>query len=230
MPGKTRKLVIIGTGEFGQIAYEYFTYDSDYEVAGFAVERKFLKDETLYNLKVVPFEEIEAYFSPHEYDVFIAITYPELNRARTRVYEKCKDKGYFCASYVSSRAFVWHNVSIGENTFIFEDNTIQFRAKIGNNVVLWSGNHIGHGSVIEDNCWLTSHVVISGFCHVGKSCFIGVNASIGDRVTIADDVVLGAGSVTVKDLLEKGRVYIGSPAKPTKKTSYEQFNMKGEER
>lgn len=227
MTGKKRKLVIVGTGEFGQIAYEYFTYDSDYDVVGFAVEREYLSEKELYGLKVIAFEDIKDNYPPDENEIFVAITYPHLNRIRTRIFNECKKLGYTCATYISSRAFVWHNVSVGENTFIFEDNTIQFNARIGNNVILWSGNHIGHGSVIEDHCWLTSHDVISGFCHVGKSCFIGVNASVGDRVTIADDVVLGAGSVTVKDLPEKGRVYIGSPAKPTNKTSYEQFDVEG---
>lgn len=223
--GKTKKLVIVGAGEFGEIAYEYFTYDSEYEVTAFAVEKQYLKEREFCHLPVIDLEEITEQYPPKEYEVFVAITYPELNRARTKVYLKCKELGYECASYISSRAFVWHNVKVGENTFIFEDNTIQFHAEIGNNVILWSGNHIGHRSVIEDNCWFTSHVVVSGFCRIGKSSFIGVNASIGDRVSIAEDTVLGAGSVTVKSLNEKGCVYVGSPAKKTGKTSYEQFGV-----
>ncbi len=228
MTGKTKKLIIIGTGEFGQIAYEYFSYDSDYEVVGFAVEEKYMKEETLYNLPVVAFEKIADFYPPERFYVFVAITYPKLNRVRTRIYKSCKEMGYTCATYISSKAFVWNNVIIGENSFIFEDNTIQFRSQIGSNVILWSGNHVGHGSIIEDNCWITSHDVISGFCHIGKNCFIGVNVSIGDRVTIADDIVLGAGSVTVKNLLQKGQVYWGSPAKPAPKTSYEQFELEEE--
>ncbi len=36
--GKTRKLIIVGAGEFAEIAYEYFSYDSEYDVVAFAVE------------------------------------------------------------------------------------------------------------------------------------------------------------------------------------------------
>ncbi len=222
---KSKKLVIVGAGEFGEIAYEYFTMDSPYEVKAFAVEKQYLTESSLYDLPIVAMEELPALYPPEEYETFVAITYPKLNRERTRMYHMCKQYGYRCASYISSRAFVWHNVEVGENTFIFEDNTVQFHAKIGNNVVLWSGNHIGHRSVIKDNCWLTSHVVVSGFCSVGENSFIGVNVSIGDRVTIADDSVIGAGSVTVKSLEEKGRVYIGSPAKKIERTAYEQFGV-----
>ena len=56
--------------------------------------------------------------------------------------------------------------------------------KIGNNVVLWSGNHIGHNTVIRDNCFIASHVVISGFCEIGENCFLGVNSTVINNITI----------------------------------------------
>lgn len=222
---KDRKLVIVGAGEFAEIAYEYFTYDSKYEVVAFAVESQFRNREELFGLPVVDFESLEDRYSPQKYETYVAITYVQLNRARKRLYQMCKEKGYQCASYVSSHAFVWNNVEIGENTFIFEDNTIQYHVKIGNNVVLWSGNHIGHRTVIEDDVWMTSHDVISGFCHIGSGSFIGVNATLGDNVTLGKDTVFGAGALAIKSLTESGKVYVGSPARPLKRTSYQQFGI-----
>lgn len=222
---KDRKLVIVGAGEFAEIAYEYFTYDSKYEVVAFAVESQFRNREELFGLPVVDFESLEDRYSPQKYETYVAITYVQLNRARKRLYQMCKEKGYQCDSYVSSHAFVWNNVEIGENTFIFEDNTIQYHVKIGNNVVLWSGNHIGHRTVIEDDVWMTSHDVISGFCHIGSGSFIGVNATLGDNVTLGKDTVFGAGALAIKSLTESGKVYVGSPARPLKRTSYQQFGI-----
>lgn len=226
---KEAKLVIIGAGEFAEIAYEYFTYDSPYEVAAFAVEEKYRNTDILFGLPVIDFEELKVTYPPEEYETFVAITYTKLNRIRKRLYLECKRLGYRCATYVSSRAFVWRNVQIGENSFVFEDNTLQYHVKIGNNVVLWSGNHIGHRTVIEDDCWLTSHDVISGFCHIGTGCFIGVNTTVGDNVTLAKDIVLGAGALTVKDLTEAGQVYVGSPAKLLGRSSYQQFGIDKED-
>lgn len=225
-----KNLIIVGAGEFGEIAYEYFTDDSDYRVVAFAVEEKYKNNDSLRELPIVNLETIEREYPPHEFEVFVALTYGKLNRNRRRVFQKCKSKGYSCASYVSSHSFFWKNAEIGENTFIFEDNTIQYHVKIGNNVVLWSGNHIGHRTVIEDDVWITSHDVISGFCHIRRGCFIGVNVSIGDEVTVAEDVVIGAGSVTVKNLEQKAGVYIGSPAKlMTDRTAYSQFGVLDDE-
>lgn len=223
-----KKLVIIGEGEFGEIAYEYFTHDSDYEVVAFAVEGKYKTKNSLFDLPIIELEKIKVFYPPEKFDVFTAITFTQFNRVRTRIYQKCKEMGYSFATYVSSNAFVWRNAQIGENSFIFEDNTIQYHLEIGNNTVLWSGNHIGHRAKIGNNCFLTSHVVVSGYCTVGDNSFLGVNATLGDNVDLPKDTLLAAGSVTVKSLAEPGRIYMGSPAKPIKQTVYEKFNLNKE--
>lgn len=219
------QLVIVGDGEFAEIAYEYFTHDSPHTVAGFTVERPCLTKSELFGLPVVPFDEVEQHFEPSRYRSFVAVTYTQLNRVRARLYRETKAKGYRPISYVSSRAFVWHNAVIGENCFIFENNVIQYRAEIGNNTILWSGNHIGHRSVVRDHCFISSHVVVSGYCDIGESCFVGVNSSIGDRVTIGRDCVIGAGTVIVKDT-EAGKVYKGDREGPSRVSSLTLFKVR----
>jgi sugar O-acyltransferase (sialic acid O-acetyltransferase NeuD family) len=196
---KTKKLVIVGDSAFAEIAYEYFTHDSEYEVVGFSVEREFLKKTTLFNLPVVAFEEIEKRFAPGEHSVYAALAYAQLNRLRTRLANAAKAKGYSLASYVSSRAFVWRNVQIGEHCFIFEDNTVQPFVKLGNNVVLWSGNHIGHHSIIGNNVFISSHVVVSGFVEVAENCFLGVNSTLVNNIKIGRDCWLGPNVTIVRD-------------------------------
>ena len=113
-----------------------------------------------------------------------------------------KAKGYKLASYISSKAYIGYEVEIGENCFIMENNVIQTFAKIGNNVVLWSGNHIGHSSIIHDNCFISSHVVISGFCEIGENTFVGVNTSVANNVKIGNYCLIGLGCIIVKDVAE----------------------------
>jgi sugar O-acyltransferase (sialic acid O-acetyltransferase NeuD family) len=205
------KVVIVGAGEFAEIAYEYLTHDSPYEVVGFSIGREFLDRPEIFGLPVVPFDELESYFDPGQHRAFVAITYAHLNRVRTELYQKTKQKGFELVSYVSSHAFVWRDVEIGENCFIFEHNVLQYGVRIGNNVVLWSGNHIGHQTRIDDNCFISSHVVVSGFCRVGANCFFGVNSTFADNLSIAEDTVVGAGAVVIRNT-EPGKVYKGNPA------------------
>lgn len=216
---KNKRIVIIGAGELAMIAYEYFTYDSSIEVCAFSVEKDYRNEETLYGLPIIDFEELEEKFPPSVYEAFVAIPASKLNRVRTRLYHAVKDKGYSCVSYISSKAFVWRNVKVGENCFIFENNTLQPFVEIGNNVILWSGNHIGHRSVIEDNCFLSSHVVVSGYCRIGDSCFLGVNSTINDRIEIARDCVIASGALVNKSIVEPERIYYGAPAQQMPKKS-----------
>ena len=207
-----RPLVLIGAGEFAQIACEYFEHDSDREVLAFSVEREFLAQPTLAGRPVVPYEVLEQHYPAADVDVYVAIPSSQLNRLRTRFYLDVKRRGYRLASYVSTRAFVWRNAEVGENCFIFEANVIQPFVRIGNNCILWSGNHVGHRSVMHDHVFVASHAVISGYCDIGESSFIGVNAAFNDHVKIAADNVIGAGALVTRDT-EPGRVYVGAPAR-----------------
>jgi sugar O-acyltransferase (sialic acid O-acetyltransferase NeuD family) len=200
---KNKQLVIIGAGETAMLAYEYFTHDSEHDVVAFAVNKEFIEEVTLYDLPITPLEDIQITYPTVDYEAFIAISSGKLNRVRTKFYTELKNKGYTLASYVSSKAFVWRNVEVGDNCFILEDNTLQPFVKIGSNVTLWSGNHIGHRTEIKDNCFISSHCVISGFCEIGESSFLGVNCTLEDNVKIEKDNFIGAGALIQKHTQEK---------------------------
>jgi sugar O-acyltransferase (sialic acid O-acetyltransferase NeuD family) len=220
----SKKIVLFGDGPFAEIAYEYFTHDSPWEVAAFSLDREYIKRNTLFGLPVVPFDEIETRFPPSRYKAYTAFTYNSLNRLRTRFYMEAKKKGYTFVNYVSSRAFVWPNVSMGENNFIFENNVVQPFVKLGNNIVLWSGNHIGHHSTIDDNCFIASHVVISGFCHIGNSSFLGVNCTIINNITVGRDNLIGAG-VTIAHNTENDKIYGAETAQAKKRPAKAYFKV-----
>ena len=222
----SKKLIIYGIGETAQIAFEYFTHDSAYEVVAFSADKEYIISSNLCGLPVIPFETIEKNYSPTQFHMFAAATYNQLNRVRELMYHKAKNKGYKLANYISSKAFVWHNVKLGENVMIFENNVIQHKCEIGNNVVLWSGNHIGHQTKIADHAYLSSHCVISGFCEIGRYSFLGVNCTFNDQIIIADDTLVSSGALIVRNSEKKGALLIGSPARAATKTSYEAFNVK----
>lgn len=194
---KPHKLIIVGDTAFAEIAYEYFTHDSDYEVVSFSVEKAFLRKDFLFDLPVVPFENLEEIYAPSDHSFFVAATYTQKNKLRSRLYMEAKEKGFKPASYISSNAFIWQNCEIGEHCFIFEDNTVQPFVRMGNNVILWSGNHIGHHSLIKDHVFISSHVVISGFCEIGEYTFMGVNATVSNNITVGNNCTVGAGAIIV---------------------------------
>ncbi len=194
----TQKVVVFGLNDFAQLAHFYLSMDSNYEVAAFTVSKDYLNTEQYLGLPVSAFETIEEDYNPRNYKMFIPMAPVDNNRVRERFWNEAKAKGYSFISYVSSKATILSD-KIGENCFILEDNTIQPFTSIGDNVVLWSGNHIGHHSIIEDSVFFTSHVVLSGHCNVERYSFLGVNAAVRDGVRIAEGSFVAMGATITKD-------------------------------
>jgi len=209
MGNTMREIVIFGAGDIAALASFYFSHDSGRKVAAFTVDAAYRQCERFMDLPLVPFEDVAALYPPDRYDLFVALSYAKLNAVRAAKCAAARALGYKLPSYVSSRAAVFADLSHGDNCFILEDNTIQPFAKIGNNVTLWSGNHIGHHSVIEDDVFLASHIVVSGGVRIGQGCFIGVNATLRDHITIGARCVVGAGALMLADAQPEG-VYMAT--------------------
>jgi len=215
------KVIIFGVQDFAQLANFYLQHDSDHEVVAFSVHERYLPEEkTFEGLPVVAFENVEKTHPPAAFKFFAPMSPSRMNKLRESVYNQAKQKGYEMISYVSSKATVFPGAVIGDNCFILEDNTIQPFTSIGNNVVLWSGNHIGHHGVIKDHVSFTSHVVLSGHCLVESFSFFGVNATIRDGIHIAEGSFIAMSAAVTKDT-EPWGVYKGNPAQKGDRLSNE---------
>jgi len=207
------RVIIFGLQDFASLAHFYLRHDSQHEVAAFTVTRQYLPAEPVFEGKpVAPFEELERHYPPDEYHVLAPMSCRRMNRSREEFYHRVKERGYRFISYVSSRATVFPGTPIGENCFILEDNTIQPFTRIGNDVVLWSGNHIGHHSTISDHVLFTSHVVLSGHCTVEPYCVLGVNSTIRDGLHLGEGTLVAMGACIGRDT-EPWSVYQGNPAR-----------------
>jgi sugar O-acyltransferase (sialic acid O-acetyltransferase NeuD family) len=208
-----QEIIIFGSGDIAQIANYYFKTDSNYKVVAFTVDKAYFTTNEFEGLPVIPFEELKEKYPPTTYKLFIAVSYAQLNKVRERKYHEAKVMGYELVSYISSKCSYLTPYEHGDNCFIFEDNTIQPFVKIGNNVTLWSGNHIGHHSVIHDHNFISSHVVVSGHCVINSNSFIGVNSTLGHQVEIGKENIIGAGSIITKST-SVGEVWV--PARSIK--------------
>lgn len=221
MSTKINKVIIFGILDNSELAHYYLTTDSEYEVIAFTVNEEFITTNTFKprgfnkNYPVVPYESLVELYSPDEYLLFAPISGSKMNLNRKKIYENGKKNGYNFATYISSKCTKFNN-KIGENCFILEDNTLQPYTDIGNNVIIWSGNHIGHHGKIGDHVFLTSHIVISGHCHIKERAWIGVNSSIRDGVTIGEGSLIAMGSLITKNV-EDNSFYMGVPAKKQNK-------------
>ncbi|MBR8092016.1 acetyltransferase [Burkholderia cenocepacia] len=204
-------VILFGLQDYAELAHYYLKHDSPHTVVAFCVNRQYLPESrTFRGLPVIALEEVVDSHPPGDFSFFAPMSPKRMNREREKIFNDLKTRGYPLISYVSSRATVCHN-TIGENCFILEDNTLQPFTTIGNNVVLWSGNHIGHHGRIADHVTMTSHVVMSGHCDIGAYSFVGVNATLRDGVTIGEGTFITMAAAITKST-EPWSVYKGNPA------------------
>ncbi len=108
-------------------------------------------------------------------------------------------------------------VVIGDNVHIGSCNTID-RGTFGNTLIardvkIDNGVQVAHNVTIGERTIITAHVEISGSVTVGIDCWIAPNVSIREKISIGDNVLIGIGSVVVKNI-DSNLVVAGIPAKP----------------
>jgi sugar O-acyltransferase (sialic acid O-acetyltransferase NeuD family) len=214
------KVIVFGNSVFAELTYFLLTHDSPYEVVAFTVDGKYLKEDKLFGLPVVPFETVESFFPSSEYKMIIAISFQRVNRLREEKYFQAKNKGYQLINYISSRVTSFPGLRVGDNCVILENAIIAPYVEIGNNVIIASGAIIGHHSILKDHCFISPGAVILGGVTVEEYCLIGANATIKEDVAIAKECIVGSGVSIARNTLEKG-VYISPPAELYPKRSDE---------
>ncbi|TXI79521.1 MAG: acetyltransferase [Dechloromonas sp.] len=205
------KVIIFGLQDYAELAHYYLEKDSPHEVAAFCVNKAYIPEGCQFRgLPVLAFEDVDQTHPAQDFCFFAPMSPRNMNRERERVFNEIRTKGYRMISYISSRATLFDN-EIGENCFILENNTLQPFTRVGNNVVLWSGNHLGHHSHIHDHVTFTSHVVMSGHCDIGAYSFLGVNSTLRDGIRIGEGGFIAMATAVMKNT-EPWSVYKGNPA------------------
>ena len=207
-----KKVIIFGCEQTAQLAEYYLQSDSQYEVDCFTVNKPQESTTSFSRKPLLPFEEICKLRPPEEFVLFAPMMASNVNRDRLRIFQEGSALGYEFISYVSSKATVLTS-KIGANCFILENNTIQPFVEIADNSVIWSGNHIGHHSLIGHSCFITSHCVVSGNVSLGARSYLGVNSSIVDGAIVEEGSMLTMGAALTSRKTLSGGVYIGNPAK-----------------
>jgi UDP-3-O-[3-hydroxymyristoyl] glucosamine N-acyltransferase LpxD len=101
---------------------------------------------------------------------------------------------------------------------------------IGDGTKLDALVHLAHNVKIGKICQLASGTIIGGSAKLGDSCWTGLNSTIKNKITIGNNVLVGAGACVIKDVPD-GDVVAGVPAKSIKSkvTSNETFQMAGQQ-
>ena len=94
------KIIIFGVGEFAQEIFLYLKKFSKFKVIGFSIHKEFIKENSLFELPIIPFEELENNFSSNEVSMLICVGFSKMNKKREKVFEQVKQKGYKLENFI----------------------------------------------------------------------------------------------------------------------------------
>ena len=116
---------------------------------------------------------------------------------------------------LQDNVFVGPFVEIQNDVTIGERTRIQSHSFICSNVTIGADCFIGHGVMFINDKFIDRKLSKDFLpTKIGNKVYVGSNSSIMP-VTICDDVVIGAGSVVTKDIIQPG-TYAGNPARKLK--------------
>lgn len=192
-------IVIFGSGMVAQVARVYIERHGPDRIVGFTVDAAYKEGDTFDGYPLVAWEELEKHFPPGEVKLLGPMTFKQLNTVRRDRYHEGLQRGYEFTSFIHPDSHVYTE-DIGENCFILEKNTIQPFVTIGNNVMIWSGCHIGHHASIGDGCFIATGTAVGGAATIGKECHISGHAGIVQNLKIGDRCAILNRALVTQDL------------------------------
>jgi len=216
----SNEVVIFGTAGLSSLAWYALTHDSEFTPIAFTVDAEYLRSPIHEGLPVIPFDQLALHYAPAATALLVPLGYRRINGLRRTRYEQAKAQGYRLIRYVSSCAFTWPDLRLGENCLIYEAAIIQPFSCIGDNVIIRSGAHISHHCTIADHAFVAAGATVGGNVDVGEQAFIGLGAVVRDGIRIAERSFIGAGAVIVADTAADG-VYVGNPGRQLEQSALE---------
>lgn len=213
-------VVIFGTAGLSSLAWYALAHDSEFRPVAFTVDADYLRDPIHEGLPVVSFDQLASQYAPEVTAMLVPLGYRRINGLRRTRYEQAKTLGYRFIRYVSSRAYTWPDLRLGENCLIYEGAIIQPYSSMGDNVIIRSGVHISHHCTVADHVFVAAGATLGGNVYVGEQAFVGLGAVVRDGIRIAERSFIGAGAVIIADTAADG-VYVGNPARRLERSALE---------
>lgn len=134
------------------------------------------------------------------------------NAIRLQIQQTLADAGAKIATIIHPSACVSRHSDIGAGTVIFAKAVVNIGAQLGKACIINTAATVDHDCILADGVHVSPGANLAGATQVGRASWIGIGACSRQVIHIGDNVIVGAGSVVVKDI-PGGQTVAGNPAK-----------------
>lgn len=120
--------------------------------------------------------------------------------------------GFISPQIIDPSAIVSPYAVLETGVFVGKRAVINAGATIGKCAIINTGAIVEHDCRIGDYVHISPGAVLSGGVSVSRHSHIGSNATVRQQISIGSDVIIGVGSVVVKDIPAHTTAY-GNPCK-----------------
>lgn len=152
-------------------------------------------------------------YQPLPHDLFVCSVGDII--ARLHYVQLIEQRGGRFVSVIHPKSYIGKNVVIPSGCIVSPGATLTADISLGQHVMINVNASISHDCSLGDGTTLAPGCTIAGWCKIGKRVDFGTHAAVLPRRVIADDAIIGAGAIVVKDIVEAG-TYIGCPARRLK--------------
>lgn len=209
----SKKVIIYGTGTIGTMLYYDSLKHPDFKIACFTTEEKYLIDsKSLLSVPLINSVKIAEMYPPDEYDMIVAVGGYDDVRSRAEAYNNARVLGYRLRNYISPFCDIAPDVEMGDNNIIFAQSHVGLGGIMGSNNLIRQQVYLGHDFRVGDHNVFAPGTKFGGRCIVENSCYVGLGATVIDSRKIAEETLIGAGSVVIKDT-EPYSKNVGNPSR-----------------
>ncbi len=218
---KDSQVVIYGIGGLSELVTAFLEKETNFSIAAYCIERKFIKERRHFLDKpVVEFEKISDRFPPSDFKLFIATGN---NYVRERIFTESKEKGYSMISHVTESVTHWDDLEYGENVLISGISSLQPFVTVGDNTFI-IGSKIGHHTIVGNHA-LLSCTTLGGNVKIGDYSFLGLNSAVQHETVIGEKNIIGMGC-TINHDTKENEVYTAHEATVKRSISADQIRDK----
>lgn len=210
-----KDIVIVGAGGFArEVAWlieEINEEKKEWNLLGFIDDNKENIGKKLNGYKILGTTEYLNEELSRDIYTIIAIGNGKI---REKIVNKLKNRKYAILTHPNVK--ISSTNLIEEGSIICSGNILTVNIKVGKHVIINLDCTIGHDAIIEDYTTVLPSVNLSGNTKTKKYTTLGTGTKVIQGVTIGENVMIGAGTIVIKDV-ESNVTAVGNPARIIKK-------------